>query len=89
MESLNYARHTVKSGIGHHPIPDMILVIARLLFDIDIKLYLRVIQTITMTNILEVMLAMFLAIILILSLPFFFMTNAIDEVDENGLKVLN
>ena len=42
-----------------------------------------------MTNFLELMLAMFLAIILILSLPFFFMTNAIDEVDENGLKVLN
>lgn len=42
-----------------------------------------------MTNFLELMLALFLAIILILSLPFFFFTNSIDEVDENGLKVLN
>jgi len=42
-----------------------------------------------MTNFLELMLAMFLAVILILSLPFFFITNSIDVVDEKGLKVLN
>jgi hypothetical protein len=42
-----------------------------------------------MINFLELMLAMFVAVILILSLPFFFFTNSIDVVDENGLKVLS
>ena len=42
-----------------------------------------------MINILELMLAMFVAVILIISLPFFFMTNSIDVVDEKGLKVLS
>ena len=54
-----------------------------------IKLYLCSNQTITMINFLELMLAMFVAVILILSLPFFFFTNSIDVVDENGLKVLS
>jgi hypothetical protein len=42
-----------------------------------------------MTNILELMLAMCLAVILIMSLPFFLITNTIDVVDEKGLKVLS
>ena len=42
-----------------------------------------------MINILELMLAMFIAVILIISLPFFFLTNTIDVVDEKGLKVLS
>jgi hypothetical protein len=42
-----------------------------------------------MINILELMLAMFIAVILIISLPFFFLTSTIDVVDEKGLKVLN
>jgi len=42
-----------------------------------------------MTNILELMLAMLLAVMLVLSLPFFLITNSVDVVDENGLKVLS
>ena len=42
-----------------------------------------------MINILELMLAMFIAVILVISLPFFFLTNTIDVVDEKGLKVLS
>ena len=42
-----------------------------------------------MTNFLELMFAMFLAIILIISLPFFFITTTIDVVDDKGLKVLS
>ena len=42
-----------------------------------------------MTNFLELMLAMCLAVMLILSLPFFLITNKIDVVDEKGLKVLS
>lgn len=54
-----------------------------------IKLYLCRIQTITMINFLELMLAMLLAVMLILSLPFFLITNSIDVVDEKGMKVLS
>ena len=67
----------------------MILVILRPPYDIDLKWYLCKTQTITMINFLELMFAMFLAVILILSLPFFFITNSIDVVDEKGLKVLS
>ena len=67
----------------------MILVILGPPYDIDLKWYLRDNQTITMTNFLELIFAMFLAIILIISLPFFFITNTIDVVDEKGLKVLS
>jgi len=42
-----------------------------------------------MINFLELMLAMFVALILIISLPFFFLTNTIDAVDKKGLKVLS
>jgi len=42
-----------------------------------------------MINFLELTLAMFLAVILVLSLPFLFLTTTIDVVDENGLKVLS
>jgi GTPase len=42
-----------------------------------------------MTNILELMLAMCLAVILIMSLPFFLITTKIDVVNEKGLKVLS
>ena len=58
-------------------------------YDIDLKWYLCKTQTITMINFLELMFAMFLAIILIISLPFFFITTTIDVVDEKGLKVLS
>ena len=54
-----------------------------------IKLYLCSNQTITMINFLELMLAMLLAVMLVLSLPFFLITNSVDVVDENGLKVLS
>jgi hypothetical protein len=42
-----------------------------------------------MINFLELMLAMLLAVMLVLSLPFFLITNSVDVVDENGLKVLS
>ncbi len=53
------------------------------------KLYIYNHQTIIMINFLELMLAMFLAVILVLSLPFLFLTTTINVVDENGLKVLS
>jgi len=42
-----------------------------------------------MIHFLELTLAMFIGVILIISLPFFLMTNSVDIVDENGMKVLS